>query len=179
MKTRARSFAMDAHKGQTRKGSTTPYITHPIRVAERLEKAGVSDELVCAGYLHDVVEDTPITMEDIQKQFGVRVAQIVSAHTEDKSKSWQERKQHTIETVKEADLDVKYLIVADKLDNLVDLEDKIMSQGDDVWRHFNAGFADQKWYNESIAHNMEFGVELEDIPDFFQEFKDAVARIFG
>src|SRR5690625_4817194 len=74
MKQQAKSFAEKAHKGQRRKNANIPYITHPIRVAERLESIHASDELICAAYLHDVVEDTPFEIEDIEQPFGPRVA---------------------------------------------------------------------------------------------------------
>ncbi|WP_404451082.1 HD domain-containing protein [Virgibacillus necropolis] len=179
MKQKAKDFAEKAHRGQTRKNSNAPYITHPIRVAEKLERAGFSDEVVCAGYLHDVVEDTPFEMEDIEAAFGSRVAKLVAAHTEDKSKSWQERKQHTIDTVKHAENEVKYLIVADKLDNLLGLEQDLDLQGDAVWRNFNAGVEQQKWYNTSISENMYVGIEPDNVPSYFAEYMDAVKRVFG
>ncbi len=143
MKQAAKAFAEQAHEGQTRKSSGTPYITHPIRVAKQLETSGFSEALVCAGYLHDVVEDTSYEIEDIEGRFGSKVAQLVSAHTEDKSKSWDERKQHTIDTVKQAEKEIKYLIVADKLDNLLSMEKELKRQGDKLWLHFNAGFEQQ------------------------------------
>ncbi|SFB05290.1 HD domain-containing protein [Lentibacillus halodurans] len=179
MKQAAKHFAAKAHEGQTRKSSNDPYITHPIRVAEQLEEAGFSDEIICAGYLHDVVEDTPYEIEDIEEAFGIRVAGLVSAHTEDKSKTWQERKQHTIDTVKYAAKEVKYLIVADKLDNLLSMEKEYKRQGDALWDNFNAGCELQKWYNESIAENMGVGLEEDEVPSYFQEFSDAVERMFG
>ncbi|MUV38427.1 GTP diphosphokinase [Lentibacillus sp. JNUCC-1] len=179
MKAHAKAFAAKAHDGQTRKSSAEPYITHPIRVAERLEASGCSEEVICAGYLHDVVEDTLVEIEDITEHFGEHIAQIVAAHTEDKSKSWHERKQHTIDTIRTASKEVKYLIVADKLDNLLELEKELSEQGDNVWRHFNAGFDEQKWYNESIAMNMEKGLASEDRPGFFHDFQKAVKRVFG
>ena len=179
MKQTAKAFAEKAHQGQTRKSSNVPYITHPILVAKRLESAGFTDELVCAGYLHDVVEDTPYEIEDIKSTFGPRIAALVAAHTEDKSKSWEERKQHTIDTIKNAEDEVKYLIVADKLDNLLGLEQDLMSQGDVVWSHFNAGAEKQKWYNASIVENMYVGIGPVDVPDYFSEYAEAVRRVFG
>lgn len=179
MKQQALEFAEKAHKGQKRKNSDAAYITHPIRVAERLEANGFSEELICAGYLHDTVEDTLIEIEDIERKFGPRVAKLVAAHTEDKSKSWKERKQHTIDTIKNAEKDVKYLIVADKLDNLLGLEKDLKQQGEIVWEKFNAGIDKQKWYNQSIAENMYDGLDSRDVPGYFQEFEDAVKWVFG
>lgn len=174
----AKEFAEKAHKGQHRKITNSPYINHPIRVAERLEGIGVSDELICAAYLHDVVEDTAFEIEDIKKKFGSHVASLVAAHTEDKSKSWKERKQHTIDTLKNADKEVTYLIVADRLDNLLDLETDLNQLGNAVWDKFNAGYEEQKWYNKSIVEHMGNGLRAEEIPDFFKEYKKAVERVF-
>ncbi|SES98914.1 HD domain-containing protein [Oceanobacillus limi] len=178
MKEKAKAFAEKAHQGQMRKNSDAPYITHPIRVAERLERAGCTEELICAGYLHDVVEDTVYEIEDIQSLFGTRVAELVAAHTEDKSKSWQERKQHTIDTVTFAEKEVKYLIVADKLDNLLGLEKDLEEQGSIVWKKFNAGVDKQEWYNRSIAKNMYIGLDKSKAPTFFKEFEDVIQRVF-
>lgn len=179
MKQQAKTFAEHAHKGQRRKNANIPYITHPIRVAERLESIHASDELICAAYLHDVVEDTPFEIEDIEQQFGPRVAHLVAAHTEDKSKSWQERKQHTIDIMKDAEKEVKYLIVADRLDNLLDLEKDLQQLGEQAWDIFNAPYEKQKWYNESIAKNMYVGLAEQDIPPFFEDFEQAIQRVFG
>ncbi|WP_010098227.1 HD domain-containing protein [Ornithinibacillus scapharcae] len=179
MREKAREFATKAHAGQKRKNSNDDYITHPIRVAERLEREGFSDELVCAGYLHDVVEDTIYEREDIERLFGIKVADMVAAHTEDKSKSWKDRKQHTIDTIKQADKEIKYLIVADKLDNLIGLERDLKMLGPSVWKNFNAGIEEQKWYNESIAQYMKNGLHEHEIPAYFLEYENLVKKVFG
>lgn len=179
MKQQAKDFATKAHEGQYRKNAPVPYITHPIRVAERLAQEGLADELVCAAYLHDVVEDTPYEIEDIEHKFGKRIAHLVVAHTEDKSKSWLERKQHTIDTVKNAEREIKYLIVADKLDNLLDMKKAFAEQGDAIWDHFHAGLEKQKWYNVSIVENMYFGLNNNEVPNYFKEFEEIVERFFG
>ena len=178
MKERAKRFAEEAHEGQFRKVGNIPYVTHPIRVAALLDKFGASEELVCAAYLHDVVEDTPIEIEEIEKEFGKRVTELVQSHTEDKSKTWKERKQHTIDILKTAESEVKQLIVADRFDNLLSLEKDLKEKGPAVWGIFNAGYEDQKWYNESIVDMMDHGLQKEDRPPFFDEFAAAVKRIF-
>lgn len=178
MKQSAKSFAIKAHKGQKRKISNMPYITHPIRVANLLESAGLSDELICAAYLHDVVEDTPYKIDDIEEKFGRRVAELVASHTEDKSKSWEERKQHTIDLIKNTETEVKYLIIADRLDNLFDLENDLKTYGHQIWHKFNAGYEKQKWYNESLAKYMYDGLSKDEIPSFFKAFEEAIKRIF-
>ncbi|WP_085506458.1 HD domain-containing protein [Thalassobacillus devorans] len=176
---KAKLFSEKAHEGQVRKGTGKPYIVHPTRVAETLHQAGCSKELICAGYLHDVVEDTDYTITDIEKEFGKKVAGLVAAHTEDKTKSWQERKQHTIDTVKTASRDIKYLIIADKLDNLLSTEEEMKTKGAQVWHNFNAGYESQKWYYESIANHMYDDLLKKDAPEFFRTYEEAVLRVFS
>jgi len=179
LKQQAKEFATIAHQGQYRKSSKTPYITHPVRVAGRLEQSGFPDRLVCAGYLHDVVEDTMYEAKDIEHRFGQRIAHLVAEHTEDKSKSWEERKQHTIDTVRDAEKEVKYLIVADKRDNLLAVERDMERLGNNIWQHFNAGYDKQKWYHQSIARNMYTGLSKNEVPPYFHEFEIAVSRVFN
>lgn len=178
MKGKAKRFAEKAHAGQYRKTGNIPYITHPIRVAALLESSGASDELVCAGYLHDVVEDTTIGIDEIEKEFGERVADLVRSHTEDKSKTWKERKQHTIDILKTAEPEVKQLIIADRLDNLLSLEADLQRIGPDVWNVFNAGYEDQKWYNMELLKHMDDGLPEKERPKFFDDFSAVIQRIF-
>ncbi|TGB02005.1 HD domain-containing protein [Halobacillus salinus] len=173
---KAKQYATEAHRGQKRKGSDEDYVRHPIRVAKTLQEAGFNEATVCAGYLHDVVEDTDITLDDIEQEFGKEVAVIVAAHTEDKEKSWQERKQHTITVVKESSLDIKALIVADKLDNLQSISEGLSTQGDELWRLFNAGYEHQKWYYQSVAQAMGEGLKSE--PAFFRAYSRLVHLTF-
>ncbi|WP_394219732.1 HD domain-containing protein [Halobacillus trueperi] len=175
---KAKAFAVKAHHGQKRKNSSEDYVVHPIRVADLLKSAGFREELIFAGYLHDVVEDTTYTLRDIEREFGMDVRDLVAAHTEDKSKPWQERKQHTIDTVREASFEVKALIIADKLDNLRSLQKDIEIYGDDVWKNFNAGADAQKWYNQSIVAVMTNGLNPDEVPEYFYEYKRCVERTF-
>lgn len=85
-------FATLAHKNQTRKGNDIPYIYHPMEVLQILTEMGCKEDVKIAGVLHDTVEGTDITIEDIEKEFGKRVAFLVGGHTEDKSKTWVKRK---------------------------------------------------------------------------------------
>lgn len=175
---KAKAFATKAHQGQKRKNSSEDYVVHPFRVAELLKQSGFRKELICAGYLHDVVEDTPYTFIDIEQAFGEDVRRLVAAHTEDKSKSWKERKQHTIDTLRSAPFDVKALIIADKLDNLRSLSKDIQIYGNEVWKSFNAGADAQKWYYQSIAEVMTYGLPPETVPEYFYEYKQLVEQTF-
>ncbi|MBM7662084.1 (p)ppGpp synthase/HD superfamily hydrolase [Bacillus mesophilus] len=174
----ARFFAMDAHEGQTRKLSTEPYFVHPEAVAMILQDAGLSDEVIAAGYLHDTVEDTEVTISEIRERFGEQVAHIVAGNTEDKSKSWEERKQHTIDLVKTASFDIKCLIAADKLDNLRSMLKENEHSAQDIWSHFKRGKKQQAWYYTNVASSLFENVEEEKVPDFFRQFDKLVQDFF-
>ena len=105
-------------------------IIHPISVGLLLEEYGYDNEVIAAGFLHDVVEDTKYTLEDIKKEFGSEIASLVKSASEpDKSLSWEERKKHTIETSKNLPLRNKVVICADKINNLEDLMIKFEKNG--------------------------------------------------
>jgi (p)ppGpp synthase/HD superfamily hydrolase len=74
-------FAREAHEGQTRKYTGAPYIVHPIRVARRVASVPHTREMVAAALLHDVDEDTPVTLAEIQREFGDHVARLVDGLT--------------------------------------------------------------------------------------------------
>ena len=85
--TRAFNFAKHAHKG-VRRNSGEPYIMHPIAVARIVsEEIGLGSTSICAALLHDVVEDTEVTIEEIEEKFGTRVRALVESETEDKRRT--------------------------------------------------------------------------------------------
>lgn len=150
-------FAFKAHFGMLRKDSDVPYIVHPIDVASILMKNGASEEVVAAGLLHDVIEDTGVTKDQISKQFGEDVAELVYWATEpeqprddpDKKKTWKPRKAVTIEKIKKADREMKILSCADKLFNIRDTIEDHNRCGDACWEKFNASREDIAWYYRS------------------------------
>lgn len=173
---KAREFSKSAHVGQTRKLTDAPYFTHTEGVATIIQEAGLPDEVIAAGYLHDTVEDTDATIEEIKELFGEQVAEIVSGNTEDKTKSWEERKEHTIQELKTASFHVKCLVAADKLDNLRSLiQDSETSQ--DIWSHFNRGKEKQAWYYKGVADALLMNVDQE-IPAYFYEYQKLVNEFF-
>ena len=82
---RATDFAIRKHCGTTRKFGNTPYVAHPIAVAARLAELGFETDVVVAAVLHDTVEDTDATLDEIKSEFGARVAELVSEVTSDES----------------------------------------------------------------------------------------------
>ncbi len=82
----ALSFAADRHAGQVRDlDGQVPFVTHPVEVAYLLNEAGYSDEVVAAGVLHDVIEDTDVKAEELRGRFGRRVAELVASVSDDPS----------------------------------------------------------------------------------------------
>ena len=148
-------FAAKAHRNQTRKGTDIPYITHPFAIGMYLQKANCSEEVVAAGILHDTIEDTETTYDDLKESFGEYRANLVLAASEhDKSLPWEVRKQHTIDMLKEASLEEVQVIVADKLHNLKSIRTDLNQNGDSIWQRFNRGKRDQHWYYASIVKTL-------------------------
>ncbi|WP_261130690.1 HD domain-containing protein [Bacillus sp. Marseille-Q3570] len=174
----AEQLAVQAHEGQIRKLSGEQYVVHPIAVGEMLKEAGFPEDVIIAGYLHDTVEDTELEFDDIDKAFGHRVTELVKANTEDKTKTWPERKQHTVEFIRTAPLEVKALIVADKLDNFKSLVESYNQDGEAIWEKFKGDREKQSWYYRSVAANAMEGLTPDETPEFFYIYKKMVDRFF-
>lgn len=139
-------LANQAHKKALRYGPPkVPYITHPLTVAIILARVRPNNEnLITAGILHDTVEDSKgknkVTLKDIRTIFGKEVAGLVASVTQDKSKSWEERKALCAERIYEMEADGMLLKAADMLANLNDLNDALNAYGDKALVNFSRGF---------------------------------------
>ena len=132
-------LAAEAHDGQRRKDDGTPYITHPIAVAELLHDAGFDDEVIAAALLHDVVEDTEMGPGEIAERFGERVAELVEALSEDEGiEDYEERKREHREQVEESGRDAIAIYIADKLSNLRDMRRIYAEEGEAIASRFKA-----------------------------------------
>jgi len=148
---KAIQFASLAHKDQCRKGTNIPYIVHPFEVAQILTDAECQEEVIVAGLLHDTVEDTEVTLELIEQEFGQYVAELVNSSSEDKTKTWEERKQHTIDSLEECDdINILLLCCADKLANLRSIKADYDEIGDNLWKRFNRGKEKTAWYYSKL-----------------------------
>ena len=152
----AKEYAINAHKGQRRKSDKEkPMVIHPIIVANILKEYGYDDKVIAAGYLHDTVEDTVTTIDDIEKNFGSDIKSLVYEASEpDKSKSWEERKKHTISNTKNLDIRHKAIICADKIANLEDLAILFGMNGKRDFSAFKRDEEQQKWYYESVYNSL-------------------------
>lgn len=120
---KALEFATNAHKGQFRKSEKEiEYIEHPKRVVELLKLVGVTDlDTLVGAYNHDVIEDSNITFEQLEKEFGTKIATIVQECSDDKSLSKEERKLLQISHVKNISNEARLVKLADKIANLGDI----------------------------------------------------------
>ena len=158
---KAAEFAAKAHEGAVRKGSRIPYIYHPMEAAVIVAQMTEDEEVIAAAYLHDVLEDTAVTAEQLEEEFGGRVLALVSAETEDKSLSWRERKQAAIEHLKTASRE-------EKLSNMRSTARDYMAEGEHVWQRFNEKRREcHQWYMAGMLEGLK---ELEDTTAY-QEFR--------
>lgn len=173
---KAAEFAAKAHEGALRKGSPIPYITHPMEVAMIVALMTEDQDLIVAAYLHDVIEDAGVVYEELEQQFGTRIARLVRRESEDKSKSWIERKQATIDRLASAGREDKLLAFGDKLSNLRSTAKDYLVVGDEIWQKFRAKDKKlQAWYYESMVDAF---ADFKEYP-FYQEYLWLLKLIFG
>ncbi len=172
---RAAEFAAKAHEGALRKGSRIPYISHPMEVAMIVALMTDDKDLIAAAYLHDVIEDAGVTYQELEREFGSHIAQLVKKESEDKSKTWMERKQATIDRLAVAEKEDKILAFGDKLSNLRSTAKDYMVVGDEIWQKFRAKDKGlQGWYYISMVES--FAVFKEH--PFYQEYLRLLDLVF-
>jgi (p)ppGpp synthase/HD superfamily hydrolase len=182
-------FATLHHQYQHRKGSKIPYMAHLLNVCKLVAENNCSNEVLAAALLHDIVEDTDVTIEQVEEKFGKQVAEIVGGATEldklekkaiEKESSWQQRKEHTIPFLQhEATTDQLLVSGADKLDNLRSIAYDHARIGEALWKRFNASKEQQAWYYDSIASIMiEKGEHNHILSMFGREMKDLCEKVF-
>ena len=175
-------FAATAHQGAHRKGSQIPYLSHPIEAAAIASELTEDEELIAAAVLHDVVEDTPVTLEELEHYFGKRIATYVGYETENKRRdlppeeTWLVRKKEMLQFLMErADRNAKILALADKLSNLRALDRDVVSVGDRVWERFHQ--KDKKMHGWLYRQTAEALRELENYA-VWKEYDRLIRRVF-
>ena len=183
-------FATKHHQHQLRKGTRIPYMSHLLNVCKLLAERDCSDAVLAAALLHDIVEDTDVTMEEVEQTFGMQVGDIVRGATEldklekkaiEKESSWQDRKEHTIHFLEnEASIDQLLVSGADKLDNLRSIVYDHQKIGNEIWKRFNASKEQQGWYYSSIA-NILINKQKENkiLEDFGNEMGELCKKVFS
>jgi len=182
-------FATEHHQHQHRKGTKIPYMAHLLNVCKLLAENDCSDEILAAALLHDVVEDTDVTIEEVEEKFGLQVAELVRGATEldklekkaiEKERSWQERKEHTIHFLEhEATTDQLLVSAADKLDNLRSIAYDHARIGEALWKRFNATKDQQAWYYGAVASILQAkGSDNKILAEFGNEMTMLCKKVF-
>ena len=176
---RAIAVSAEAHIRQYRKGTDTPYVAHPYAVGLILAREGFNDEVVAAGILHDVLEDTELTVDYLEQEFNERIAAMVVACSEpERSARWEIRKQGTIDKLADQPLEVRAITCADKLHNLRSTVLEHGQIGERVWERFARGRDKQAWYYLNLAE-VFLSCENDGNCRIFQRFAEEVEVFFG
>jgi (p)ppGpp synthase/HD superfamily hydrolase len=150
------AFAIRSHAGQERKGQPgVPYVVHPIHVGMLLSRHGARPPVVAAGILHDVMEDSGVARDDLARAFDAEVAAIVVEVSEDRSRTWEQRKLHTIEKIASMSDGARAVTAADKVHNLADLRRLLVLRGDEVWKLFRRGREPTLDYYRRVLEQLE------------------------
>lgn len=175
---KAITFAVKAHEGQPRKGTEIPYIFHPLEVGMIVSRITDDEEVIAAAVLHDTVEDCDaVTLDDIRREFGDRVARIVGLESEDKDKSWEERKAATVRSLKKEPMrEAKIVALGDKLSNIRCFYADYIKLGDELWQRFN--MKDKRMQGRYYHGLCEALSDLSDLEEY-QEFRRMVEMVFG
>ena len=179
---RAILFAVRAHAGTERRGKGFPYIVHPMEAMEIVATMTADQELLAAAALHDTVEDTDVTVEQLRAEFGDRIAGLVAAESDafvegvSEEDSWHARKQAAIDRLARAPHDAKMVALGDKLSNMRAIARDYAVQGDALWNIFHAKDPkDHEWHYRGLAESLR---ELQD-SFAFQEFERLINEVFG
>ena len=178
---RAIIFAVKAHAGTERRGKGFPYIVHPMEAMEIVATITPDQELLAAAALHDVVEDTEISAEEIRREFGDRIAALVVAESDvfvegvSEEDSWHDRKQAAMDRLAAAPHDAKIVAMGDKLSNMRAIARDYAVKGDELWKIFHAKDPkDHEWHYRGLA------TALEELKDTFayREFVKLIDQVF-
>lgn len=175
---KAIAFATQAHEGQVRKGTSRSFILHPLEVGKIVASMTEDEEVISAAILHDTIEDCEgVTEERLREKFTERVAGLVAQESEDKSKTWMERKSATIAHLKVAPREIQMIGLADKLSNMRDIDRDYPECGEELWNRFR--MKDKNvigWYYKSIREALE---EAMAGTEAYREYCELVAKNFG
>ena len=179
---RAIVFAVKAHHNTERRGKGFPYIVHPLESVEIVATITPDQELLAAAALHDTIEDTDVTVEDIRKEFGDRIANIVHAESDQETEgvseedSWHARKQAAIARLAAAPYEAKIVAMGDKLSNMRAIWRDYQQKGDELWKIFHVkDKASHEWHYRGLAASLS---ELKDT-FAYQEFERLLNEVFG
>jgi (p)ppGpp synthase/HD superfamily hydrolase len=179
---RAMRLAATAHLAQRRKGTDIPYLTHLASVALILSRGGFDDdEVLAAALLHDAVEDTQLTADEIRDGFGDRVASLVVAVSETKRDEdgvalpWRHRKQEHVARLRSEPVEARAITLADKIHNVGTLLDDL-SEDPTAWSRFNTAPAEQLWYHDAVIESIGEEPQLAQLKGEYRELLNRLRR---
>jgi myo-inositol-1(or 4)-monophosphatase len=184
---RAIVFAVKAHHNTERRGKGFPYIVHPLEAMEIVATITPDPELLAAAALHDTIEDTDVTVDDIRAAFGERIATLVHAESDqingevftggaNEEETWHQRKQAAIDRLAAASHDAKIVAMGDKLSNMRAIWRDYQTKGDDLWNIFHVkDKASHEWHYRGLAASLS---ELRDT-FAYQEFVRLIDEVFN
>ena len=180
---KAMIFASNAHCGDFRKGTKIPYIVHPMEAGAIAASITDDENVIAAAILHDTLEDTSVTAEDIRKEFGDEVLRLIESDSENKredlppEETWKIRKQETIGFLcNKADVNEKIIAISDKLSNIRAIYRDYQKLGDKLWERFNQKDKNEHaWYYKSFIETLS---ELKDTAAY-KEYCELAIKIFG
>ena len=182
---RAIIFAVKAHHNTERRGKGFPYIVHPMEAVEIVSTITPDQELLAAAALHDTIEDTDVTVEQIRAEFGDRIAELVHAESDqingelfdgkNEEETWHARKQAAIDRLVAAPHDAKIVAMGDKLSNMRAIWRDYQIKGDALWKIFHVkDKASHEWHYRGLAASLS---ELKDT-FAYQEFVRLIDDVF-
>ena len=178
---RAIVFAVRAHAGTERRGKGFPYIVHPMEAVEIVATMTSDQELLAAAVLHDTVEDTDTTVEQIRTEFGDRIASLVASESDivvdgvNEEDSWHARKQAAIDRLARASHDAKVVALGDKLSNMRAIARDYAQQGDALWNLFHVkDRKEHEWHYRGLADSLR---ELQD-SFAYKELEQLINQVF-
>ena len=174
-------FATEAHKNSGRRAKLSPYILHPLEAMAVCETLTNEHEVLAAAVLHDTIEDTDVTYEDLKREFGDRVANIVYNESDNTldgftdDMPWQQRKVLSTKRITNSNLDTKMVALSDKLSNIRATYRDYKTLGDKVWDRF--------WVKDPSVHKWRYNELLKALKDLegtfaYTEFKNLVYETF-
>lgn len=170
---KALRIAVTAHKDQVRKSDGSPYIVHPIMVGMLLADQGFAEPVVAAGFVHDVLEDTDMTVQELTQELGSEVATYVTAVSEDTSLQWEARKEQYADNVAAAPEGAKAVCIADKIHNAQSILHDYETKGATVWEVFNRGKEKKLWFEELVYEKVSATWQH----PLLQQYRDCIDRL--
>lgn len=178
---KAIEFAVKAHANSERRGKGFPYVIHPLEAMSIVASMTPDQELLAAAALHDTVEDTGVTVADLRREFGDRVAALVEVESDvfveglSEEASWHDRKKAAIDRLAAAPYEAKMVAMGDKLSNMRAIWRDYQEKGDELWKIFHAkDKADHEWHYRGLA------ASLSELSGTFayQEFQSLIDDVF-